>query len=377
MTFTGRVDYNGGKRKKKRGLTDVKRIWKVALLLVVVLGIFYFWDDGFKENDPLESPVKPGTAISGGDAPGQQEQGPLAKRPETGISVFVGRPASELTEAFGKPDRKDLSAYGFEWWIYSSKPMIMAGVEGERVNQIYSGDRGADVFPYSNGQSSEDIYRSSLIESELEIGAGENQYTFVLNGEDVKNKMLIQYDGLFAQLYIDETEGELEGVRFIEPMTLVKQQPYDLFYKGEMVEVKKPSSDDQFAVDRALERQILDITNLYRDNHELNRLRKDYRLQVVAREHSKEMALQNYFSQDSPTSGSLANRLKIAGIDVKKAGENIALNYSDAIEAVHGWLNSPAHQEVLLDETFTHIGTGVYGNYYTQNLVQEIEKPAP
>ncbi|WP_040286960.1 CAP domain-containing protein [Sporosarcina koreensis] len=355
----------------------MKRIWKVALLLVVVLAFFYFWDDGFKENDPLESPVKPGTAISGGEGLQQQEEGSMAKRPDRGISTFVGKPASELLEAFGNPERKDLSAFGFEWWIYPSDPMVMAGVSDNVVNQIYSGDREADVYPYSNGQSSEDIYRSSLIESELAVGEGDNQYTFVLNGEDIKNKMLIQYDGLFAQLYIDETQGELEAVRFVEPMTLVKQQPYDLFYKGEMVDVKKPSSEDQFAVDRALERQILDITNLYRGNHGLNKLKKDYRLQVVAREHSKEMALENYFSQDSPTSGTLANRLKLADIEVKKAGENIALNYTDAIEAVHGWLNSPAHRDVLLDEDFTHIGTGAYGNYYTQNLVQEIEKPAP
>ncbi|GKV67689.1 putative membrane protein YlbC [Sporosarcina sp. NCCP-2716] len=354
----------------------MKRIWKVALLLVVVLAFFYFWDDGIRENDPLESPVKPGTAISGGEG-SQQQAGNMAPRPVRGISTWVGQPASKLTDKMGNPDRKDLSAYGFEWWIYNTKPMIMAGVAEGTVNQIYSGDREADVYPYVNGQSSEDIYRSSLIESELEVGVGENQYTFVLNGEDVKNKMLIQYDGLFAQLYIDETGEELEGVRFIDPMTLVKQQPYDLFYKGEMVDVKKPSSDDQFAVDRALERQILDITNLYRTNHELGRLKRDYRLQVVAREHSKEMALQNYFSQDSPTSGSLSNRLELAGITVKKAGENIALNYTDAIEAVHGWLNSPAHREVLLDRDFSHIGTGVYGNYYTQNLIQETEKPAP
>lgn len=255
--------------------------------------------------------------------------------------------------------------------------MIMAGVADGIVNQIYSADREVDVYPYINGQSSQDIYRSTIIESELEVVAGDNQYTFVLTGDDIKNKMLIQSDGLFTQLYMDEEGAELEAVRFIDPMTLVMQQPYDLFYKGELVEVKKPSSEDQFAVDRALERQILDITNIYRTNHGVNLLKRDYGLQVVARGHSKEMALQNYFSQDSPTSGTLADRLKTANIEVKKAGENIALNYTDAIEAVHGWLNSPAHQEVLLDKNFTHIGTGVYGNYYTQNLIQEVEKPTP
>ncbi len=353
----------------------INRLWKVLVLFLLILLGFYFWDDGFKENEPLESPVQPGTAISGGETFEQQGIS-NAKRPEKGISTIVGQTSKELITQYGEPDRKDLSVFGFEWWIYNANPMMMAGVSEGKVNQIYSADLDADVYPYVNGQSSEDIYRSTIIESELEVVVGENQYTFVLNGDDIKNKMLIQSEGLFTQLYIDEKGEELEGVRFIDPVTLVMQQPYDLFYKGELVEVKKPSSEDQMAVDRALERQILDITNVYRTNHDVGKLKRDYQLQLVAREHSKEMALQNYFSQDSPTSGTLANRLKLAGIDVKKAGENIALNYTDAIEAVHGWLNSPAHQEVLLDKNFTHIGTGVYGNYYTQNLIQEVERPA-
>ena len=353
---------------------ELKRLWKVLVLFLIALLVFYFWDDGIRENEPLESPVQPGTAISG-ESSFEQQGDSNAKRPEKGISTLVGQSSEELTKLFGEPDRKDLSVFGFEWWIYSANPMIMAGVADGKVNQIYSADREADVYPYVNGQNSQDIYRSTIIESELEVVVGENQYTFVLNGDDVKNKMLIQSEGLFTQLYIDETGEELEGVRFIDPTTLVMQQPYDLFYKGELMEVKKPSSEDQMAVDRALERQILDITNIYRTNHGVDMLKRDYQLQLVAREHSKEMALQNYFSQDSPTSGTLANRLKLAEIDVKKAGENIALNYTDAIEAVHGWLNSPAHQEVLLDNNFTHIGTGVYGNYYTQNLIQEVEKP--
>ena len=43
----------------------------------------------------------------------------------------------------------------------------------------------------------------------------------------------------------------------------------------------------------------------------------------------------------------------------------------DAIEAVHGWLNSPAHRDVLLEKDVTHLGTGAYGKYYTQVLIRE------
>ncbi len=39
----------------------------------------------------------------------------------------------------------------------------------------------------------------------------ENLYTFTLNSDDVKNRLLIMYEGLYAQLYIDELDGELRS----------------------------------------------------------------------------------------------------------------------------------------------------------------------
>ncbi len=56
--------------------------------------------------------------------------------------------------------------------------------------------------------------------------------------------------------------------------------------------------------------------------------------------------------------------------NIERQEKILHANYVDAIEAVHGWLNSPAHRNVLLDKDFTHLGTGAYGKYYTQNLIR-------
>jgi len=66
----------------------------------------------------------------------------------------------------------------------------------------------------------------------------------------------------------------------------------------------------------------------------------------------------------------LSHRLDEAMIEHRKAAENIAFDYVDAIEAVHGWLNSSDHRSVLLNKDFTHLGTGSYGNYYTQDFIK-------
>ena len=96
----------------------------------------------------------------------------------------------------------------------------------------------------------------------------------------------------------------------------------------------------------------------------------DYDLTVFARKHSENMALENYSTEESTDSEKLTDRLDEAMIEHRKAAENIAFDYVDAIEAVHGWINSPAHRNVLLDKDFTHLGTGSYGNYYTQDFIK-------
>ncbi|KAA0966629.1 hypothetical protein FQ087_10505 [Sporosarcina sp. ANT_H38] len=348
----------------------MKVLWKIILLLIIVLLVFYIIDDRVKENKPLESPVKHGTAIP---VPGKGAGLPLpqAARPESGISLFVGKSVSNLREQIGEPDRIEPSGYGYDWWIYNKDRELMVGVLDGKVNQVYTADLSSDVEPFKIGQDVKDIYRFTIVESEVGVQIGESEYTFTLNSDDVNNRLLIEYENVYAQLYIDGEDGELEGIRFIDPITLILHQPYDMAYMGEIVSADRPSSTMQIEVDRAMERQILDLTNVYRKSHGLEELLGDYNLTVVARKHSEDMALENYFSHESPVTGDLADRLKEAEIEHRKARENIAFNYVDAIEAVHGWLNSPAHRNVLLEEDLTHLGTGAYGKYYTQVLVRK------
>lgn len=351
----------------------MKVLWKIALLLFVLLAMFYFLDGRVKENEPLESPVKHGTAIPAPDKEfGELTVGP--KRPETGLSTFVGKSSEKLVEEMGEPDRIEPSAYGYEWWIYSGDIQIMAGVGDGTVNQVFSADKDSDLSPIVIGQNISEVFRFSIIESEVNVILDENIYTFTLNSQDLKDRVLLKYENLYAQVYVDAEDEIIESVRFIDPKTLVIHQPYDMEFMGELVTANIPSSTVQMEVDRSMERQIFELTNIYREHHDVKPLTNDYWLSLLAQNHSKDMAIENYFSHESPSAGNLSDRLKSFGIEHKKAGENIATNYVDAIEAVHGWLNSPAHRTVLLDSDATDIGTGAYGKYYTQVLIKSDKK---
>ena len=104
----------------------------------------------------------------------------------------------------------------------------------------------------------------------------------------------------------------------------------------------------------------------------LEPLAKSTVLNDVAASHSEDMLLENYISHDSPTYGSLKKRLQQYEWTYERAGENLATNYTDAIEVVHGWLNSSDHRKELLDSQYTHIGTGAFVGYYTQIFTETV-----
>ncbi|HHY60717.1 MAG TPA: hypothetical protein GX504_08870, partial [Clostridia bacterium] len=90
---------------------------------------------------------------------------------------------------------------------------------------------------------------------------------------------------------------------------------------------------------------------------------------AVARDHSRDMRQTNFFSHNSPNTGTMADRLKKAGINYRAAGENIAFGQADAIHAHEGWMNSQGHRQNILNPEFKTLGVGVAGKYYTQNFV--------
>ena len=103
------------------------------------MSFFILLDDRVKENKPLESPVKHGTAIP---VPGTGERLATAQpaRPEAGLSLFVGQSVDKLIDEMGKPDRVEPSDYGYDWWIYNAGLQFMVGVsDGTSESNVYGG----------------------------------------------------------------------------------------------------------------------------------------------------------------------------------------------------------------------------------------------
>jgi len=79
---------------------------------------------------------------------------------------------------------------------------------------------------------------------------------------------------------------------------------------------------------------------------------------------SKDMAVNNYFSHNSPTYGSPFDMMKNQGIKYRCAAENIAKNFS-ILKSHEAFMNSSGHRANILNPDFNKVGLGFYweGNY--------------
>ncbi|AYC29134.1 CAP domain-containing protein [Paenisporosarcina cavernae] len=347
----------------------MKNLFRILVVLGIIGVIFILTNSNVKENNVLQAPTSGNVAIPESNliTPVDEENVP---RPKEGLSTYIGKDVSSFEKMFGKPDRVDPSAYGYSWWVYNqSMEYMMIGVKDKKIVQVYIAGDGLNASPFQVGQTIEDLYRTTIIESEISVSIGNNTYTFTLLEDDLKNRILVKMTDVLAQVYVDEEDEVVEAIRFMDAETLVLHQPYEMMYAGDYLAPAVPSTAKQISIDRANEKQLFALTNIYRVKHGLDELTYDYFISKTARQHSEEMVIQHYFSSESPGYGDLQSRLSTEKIDYKKAAENIAENYYDAAEVVHGWLNSDDHRDTLLDEDMTNAGVGVFGRMYTETYV--------
>jgi uncharacterized protein YkwD len=349
----------------------LKVLVRILLFLAIILTVIFYSDQTIQENDLLEAPGSRGQALPQENLSLPNGEATIP-RPEKGLSTLVGQKTSEIVKSFGEPNRIEPSAFGYEWWVYNESltSYMLIGVTKDTITQVYIAGEDLDAFPYQVGQTIDELYRFTIIASEISVEIDSNVYTFTINDLDTRNRLLVEFNGLFAQIYVDVEDGVVEAIRFTDPRTTVLHQPYEMTYKGDYLAPDVPSTTEQRAINESNERLLFELTNVYRARHAVDTVLEDEALGIVASKHSEDMAMENYFSHDSPDFGDLENRLEEAQIVYDSAAENIGSNYYDSAEVVHGWLNSVDHRKVLLKPNFTHLGVGTFGKYYTQNFVE-------
>lgn len=110
--------------------------------------------------------------------------------------------------------------------------------------------------------------------------------------------------------------------------------------------------------------QILRLINFER--LETGSVQLDRDLSVIAGTYACTLIDQDFFQHTNPhTEMGLADRLDGAGYTYTAVGENLAAGFWNAHEIVGAWMESPAHERILLDPAFGNAGIAVrYGGSY-------------
>ncbi len=129
-----------------------------------------------------------------------------------------------------------------------------------------------------------------------------------------------------------------------------------------------------------IEQDIFRRINQQRQEAGLAPLENNSRLRQLARDYSRQMARQNFFSHVSPGGESVVDRAQEANLRYSYIGENIFKSVNAPLNrlpniAVQGWMDSPGHRRNILREAFTETGVGAWRQNNTVYVTQVFRRP--
>lgn len=107
------------------------------------------------------------------------------------------------------------------------------------------------------------------------------------------------------------------------------------------------------------QKRITELTNQSRTEAGLQKLTINTTLQRAAELKLQDMISNGYFAHTSPAGIVPWHWFKEAGYLYTYAGENLAMNFSEAEDAHDAWMNSPTHRANILNGNYREIGVAV------------------
>jgi uncharacterized protein YkwD len=109
---------------------------------------------------------------------------------------------------------------------------------------------------------------------------------------------------------------------------------------------------------------IIALANTDRAKSSAGSLTEDVRLDHAAQLKANDMAAKSYFSHIDPSGNAPWMWFKKVGYYYWSAGENLAINFSDAPTLNSAWMNSPTHKANIVNSGYSRVGIGIaHGTY--------------
>ena len=124
---------------------------------------------------------------------------------------------------------------------------------------------------------------------------------------------------------------------------------------------------------------IVSLANTARVENGLGQLTPNSLLSKAAQNKANDMLARQYFAHNTPDGLTPWTFIKAVGYSYSTAGENLAIDFTQAENVQTAWMNSPGHRANILNGSFQEIGIGIakgtYDNHETTIVVQMFGTP--
>ncbi|WP_353617892.1 CAP domain-containing protein [Bacillus sp. B4EP4a] len=276
-------------------------------------------------------------------------------------NIEIGDTKDDVEKLAGKAKRNTRNEYGVDWFAYHENYQNFFMVAYDNNDKVVGLYTNQDLI-----SSKEGIKRGTP--KETVTGKMGEPVTKLLKGNvyyqirsDSGEYDMFEMDNSYVTIFYDKHEKNTVTAIQIIDAKLEKQKSGYFAEAGP--ELKK-----------GFEYQLFDLTNASRVNHDLSVLSWDKRVKVTAQDHSKDMAVNQYFNHTNLEGESPFDRMEDDKINFRMAGENLAAGQNSSIFAHEGLMNSIGHRENKLQKDFESLGVGVAFDeenkpYYTENYL--------
>ena len=114
------------------------------------------------------------------------------------------------------------------------------------------------------------------------------------------------------------------------------------------------------------ENEVFEIINQLREQSGLPKFTHDPKLTQCSRDHSQDMQKFSFFDHESPVPGKKTPWDRAAKFGADANAENIAQNGRGPTAVIGSWMDSPGHRANIMNPSYTRMGVGNVGEYWTQ-----------
>lgn len=287
----------------------------------------------------------------------------LTEPTDRSISIFnieLGTKKALVEDKLGEPQRSTMNEYGIEWHAYHNNYHSFMMVAYNKSNQVVGLYTNQDLISSKQGftlGSSKETVLKQLGEPITKIQKGLVIYQMQNDGE----YHMFHLDNSYITVFYDQHENDtVTAIQVISEN--IENKKRDFYTKASK------------ALKEGFEYQLFDLTNAARVKHGLNPLSFDHQVKQTARDHSMDMAKNNYFSHTNLEGKSPFDRMTEDNISYRVAGENLASGQLSSIFAHEGLMNSKGHRKNILHKEYKSLGVGVAFDadskpYYTENFL--------